>query len=101
VVLATVTAEDAAGNRATADLTWENVKPAQTTALKQYFFIKQHQSPYIKPLFDITSIYYKIILAIASITLGLNILIQIKKQHLRVILSTLGLIGLLAVLIII
>jgi len=101
VVLATVTAEDAAGNRATADLTWENVKPTQTTALKQYFFIKQHQSPYIKPLFDITSIYYKIILAIASITLGLNILIQIKKQHLRVILSTLGLIGLLAVLIII
>jgi len=101
VVLATVTAEDAAGNEATADLTWENVKPAQTTALKQYFFVKQHQSPYIKPLFDITSIYYKIILFLAVTALALNIFIQIRKQHPHLILSALGLIGLLIGLIII
>ena len=94
-------AEDAAGNEATADLTWGNVKPAQTTALKQYFFVKQHQSPYIKPLFDITSIYYKIILFLAVTALALNIFIQIRKQHPHLILSALGLIGLLIGLIII
>ncbi len=101
VILPVITAEDQAGNRMTADLKWENISPAQTTRLKQYFFIKQHQPAYVNLLFDITSIYYKIILIIACIALALNILIQIKKQHPHIILSTLGLIGLLVALIII
>lgn len=100
VILASVTAEDRAGNKTTEDLTWANIQPAKTTLLKQYYFVKQHQSPYIQPLFDITSIFYKIILLIAFIALALNILIEIKKQHPRVILSTLGLIALLVFLII-
>ncbi|MDO8592988.1 MAG: CAP domain-containing protein [bacterium] len=100
VVLASVTAEDRAGNTATRDLNWDKIMPARTTLLKQYYFIKQHQPAYIKPLFDITSFYYKIILILASIVLALNVLIQFKKQHPHLILSTLGLIGLLAALII-
>lgn len=100
VVLASITAEDGSGNTITQDLKWDNIKPAATTKLEQYYFIKQHQSPYIQPLFDITSIYYKILFVIASIALALNVLIQVKKQHPHIILSTLGLISLLAVLII-
>lgn len=101
VVLASITAEDQAGNRTTVDLPWNNIKPAETTLLKQYYFIKQHQSQYTQPLFDVTSIFYKIILIIALIALALNIFIQIKKQYPRVIFSTLGLIALLVILIII
>ncbi|MDO8667535.1 MAG: CAP domain-containing protein [bacterium] len=100
VVLASVSAEDQAGNRVTEDLTWDNIRPAKTTLLKQYYFIKQHQSPYIAPLFDATSIFYKMILIVALIALGLNVFVHVKKQHPRVILSTLGLIVLLAILII-
>jgi len=100
VILATVTAEDRAGNIMTEDLKWENITPAATTMLKQYYFVKQHQPAYVKPLFEITSIYYKILLAIALIALALNIFIEIKKQHPHIILSTLGLIGLLIGLII-
>lgn len=100
VVLASVTAEDQAGNRISADLPWENVKPAATTLLKQYYFIKQHQSPYTQPLFNATSIIYKIILVVALISLALNILIEIKKQYPHLILSTLGLIALMVLLIV-
>ena len=100
VVLASISAEDQAGNKAIEDIAWENIQPAETTLLKQYYFIKQHQSPYIAPLFDITSLLYKIILIAALIALGLSTLIQIKKQHPRIILSTLGLIILLVFLIV-
>ncbi|MDP2708458.1 MAG: CAP domain-containing protein [bacterium] len=101
VVLATLTVEDYSGNTSIADINWSNITPAKTSISTQYFFIKQHQPVYVKPLFDLTSIYYKILLALASASLALNIFIQYKKQHPHIILSTLGLIGLLAVLIII
>ena len=100
VVLAVVTAEDRAGNKMTADLKWDNIKPLSGSRLRQYFFIKQHQSPFLKPMFDITSYFYKIILTLTSIALALNIFIEIKKQQPRLILSTLGLMALLIVLII-
>jgi len=101
VVLPVITAEDQAGNIVTADLKWEEISPAATTKLQQYYFIKQHQPAYVKLMFDISSTYYKIILLITVIALALNIFIQVKKQHPHIILSTLGLIGLLIALIVI
>ncbi|MDD4901028.1 MAG: CAP domain-containing protein [Patescibacteria group bacterium] len=101
VILPVVTAEDKSGNRITADLAWDNVKPSNTTVLEQYLFVRKHQSPYLSPLFNITSVFYKIILVIASIALALNILIEIKRQYPHIILSTLVLICLLIALIII
>lgn len=101
LVMASLSAQDAAGNESLTDVKWENAKPAAAAALSQYLFIKTHQMPYLRPLFDVTSIYYKIILALAMVALCLNIFIEIKKQHPRIILYGLGLIGLLAALIII
>jgi len=101
VVLATITAEDVSGSKATMDLAWDNIQPAKTTLLKQYYFIKQHRTSYLAPLFNVTSIFYKIILLIAVIALGLNIFIQVRKQHPHVIASTLGFIALLIFLIVI
>jgi hypothetical protein len=101
VVLATVTAQDQTGQRITADLSWDKIKPASASRLEQYFFVKQRQLPLIQPLFDITSIYYKIILFLACLALSLNVFVEIKKQYPHIILSTLGLIGLLAALLII
>ena len=100
VVLASLTAEDSSGNMLSTDLKWKNILPENTTKLKQYFFIKQHQSPLVKPLFDVTSIFYQVILIIASIALVLNIFIEIKKQYPHIIFSTLGLISLLIALVI-
>jgi uncharacterized protein YkwD len=100
VVMGALVAQDKAGNKNTVDVGWENITPVKSSLLNQYFFLKTQQPKYVKSLFDVSSIYYKIILFIASIALLLNIFIEIKKQHPKIIASTLGLIILLVVLIV-
>lgn len=100
VVLPSLTAEDIAGNSRVADLNWEKVTPSKPSLLNQYFFLKKTQPQYLKEMFDITSIYYKIILVFLSVALLLNIFIEIKKQRPHIIISTLGVISLLIILII-
>jgi len=100
VVMANLVAADRAGNKTTVDVGWENITPVKTSLLSQYFFLKSQQPKYVKSLFDVSSIYYKIILVIASIALLLNIFIEIRKQRPKLIASALGLIILLVILII-
>jgi hypothetical protein len=64
-------------------------------------FLKTNQSKNFKPILDVSTSYYKIVLVIAIITLLLNIFIEIKKQYPHLIFSTLGLIGLLVLLIVV
>jgi len=100
VVMANLVARDKAGNKTTVDVGWENITPVKPSLLNQYFFLKSQQPKYVKSLFDVSSIYYQVILAIASIALLLNIFIEIKKQSPKLIASALGLIILLVILII-
>ena len=100
VVMANLVARDKAGNKTTVDVGWENITPVKPSLLNQYFFLKSQQPKYVKSLFDVSSIYYKIILVIASIALLLDIFIEIKKQSPKLIASALGLIILLVILII-
>ena len=100
VVMANLVARDKAGNKTTVDVGWENITPVKPSLLNQYFFLKSQQPKYVKSLFDVSSIYYKIILVIASIALLLNIFIEIRKQRPKLIASALGLIILLVILII-
>ena len=99
VVLGDVTAYDKFGNTVIGNINWDNIVPAKPSLLKQYFFMRHNQSEYVKPLFNISSGYYKILVSLALIILLVNILVEIKRQHPRVIFSTLGLVGLLMALI--
>ncbi|MFA4941558.1 MAG: CAP domain-containing protein [Patescibacteria group bacterium] len=101
VVMANLIARDKAGNETAVDVGWENITPAKSSLLNQYFFLKTEQPKYVKSLFDVSSIYYKIILVVASVALLLNIFIEIKKQHPKLILSAVGLIFLLIILVIV
>lgn len=92
LVLPNIKALDQAGNQSLTDITWQNIVSLQPSISQQYFFLKAHQSPSLKLLFDVSSIYYKIILLICISALLLNIFVEIKKQHPHLILSTLGLI---------
>ncbi len=83
------------------DISWENVTPVNPSLLKQYFFIKSNPLKDIDLIFNFESLFYKIILFVAVISLILNIFVEIKKQYPNVIFSTLGFITLLVVLIII
>jgi len=100
VILANLVAWDKAGNKTTVDVGWENITPVKPSLLNQYFFLKEQQPKYVKSLFDVSSIYYKILLGIVIIALLLNIFIEIRKQRPKIIASALGLIILLVILII-
>ncbi|MFA5126417.1 MAG: CAP domain-containing protein [Patescibacteria group bacterium] len=101
VVPASISSVDLAGNTAIEDISWGAVIPKETTPLSQYLFLKQNQTNYTAPLFDISSIYYKFILVLACLALLLNIFIEIKKQHPKTIASTMCFIALLVILILI
>lgn len=95
LVLASITASDRAGSTVTGDIGWNNAHIAKSSALDQYFFIKDHQSKYAGLLFNISTGFYKLLLAFLMISLVLKIFIEIRKQHPHIILSTLGLITML------
>lgn len=100
VVLATLSAKDFLGNESVSDVNWENIVPVKASLLNQYLFVRSNPSKYLKPIFSLSSWYFKILLIILSITLISNIFIEIKKQHPHIIASAVGLIGLLLILII-
>ncbi|MBT4210005.1 MAG: CAP domain-containing protein [Candidatus Komeilibacteria bacterium] len=95
IVLASLTAVDKAGNVLVQDINWEDIKPVAGSTINQYSFLKQSKSEFIEPLFNIGNVYYQIMLILAFIALVMNVFIQVRKQHLGTITSTLGLIALL------
>ena len=101
VVLATVTAEDLAGNFLVADLPWDNIVPVKSSLLDQYFFAKHNSSSYVRWILTFSRTYYHLILGLLVTTLTVNIVIQIKKQNLKLIFSSLALISLLVLLLLI
>lgn len=101
VVLPNVTVVDYVGNSVTSDISWDGIKPVKASLMQQYFFARDNQSGGSKWLFAISSIIYKIMLGLIVITLLINIFIQIRKQHPKIIISSLALIAILIILIII
>jgi len=101
VTLPVIIASDQFGNQVQTDISWDKVIPIKPSVVKQYLFAKAYPLQYVDLLFDFTQWYYVLILSIAIIALILNIFVEIKKQHLQIIISSLGFISLLVVLIII
>ncbi len=99
VVPATLVARDQAGNMLTQDLAWQKVLLDQPSNVSQYLFIKNTEASNIQPIFDLSTWYYKIMLVVAFLALLLNIFIEIRKQHLQTIASTVGFMALLFLLI--
>ncbi len=99
VVPATLVATDLAGNILTQDLAWQKILLDKPSTVNQYLFIKNTEASNIKPIFNISAWYYKIMLLVAFVALLLNVFIEIRKQHLKTIASTVGFMGLLFLLI--
>ena len=69
-----------------------NIVPQKTSISDQYLLFKSHPDQGLKQIFDISSIYFKILLGLAIIAMLFNIFIEIKKQHAKAIFSGLGVI---------
>jgi uncharacterized protein YkwD len=96
---AVIVATNTSGNTTVSDISETNIQPRQVTPLEQYFFFKNNPNKTLQTIFDISSIYFKIILLLAIICLLLNIFIEFHKQHPHLIISGVGLICLLVLLI--
>jgi len=99
VVLPSVIAIGFDGAKATKDIPWDNIKPSEPSVVNQYLFIKKQDSGFVHTISQVSTIYFTIMLIFAVIALGLMVLIEIKKQHPKHILSGLGLIALLVLVI--
>lgn len=95
VVLATISASDKAGNKITQDSQWQEIKPVVGSTVSRYIFVKEHPSEFIKPLFSLGSIYYKILIAILLISILLTIFVEFREQRPKTIASALAVVALL------
>jgi len=100
LTLADLAVRDRAGNNHTYNLSWTDATVAKSSLLKQYFFLRANALPSVQPLFDLSSLFYKILLTLAIIALGLAVFVEIKKQRPKLIVSTLSFIGFLVMLLI-
>ncbi len=98
VVPATLIAKDQAGNITTESIKWSEIVPTKATVVNQYMFLKTSPAENIKPLFNFSNLYFKIILGLAIFALLLNVFVKIRKQHASVIVSSILFILLLGVL---
>jgi hypothetical protein len=92
---AAITVVSTSGQTVVSDINQENIQPRQITPLEQYFFLKNHPTKSLELIFNISAIYFKVILFLAIISLLLNIFIEIRRQHPHLIASGAGLICLL------
>jgi len=89
------------GEKQKLEISYNDISPQKTSIAKQYWLFKNMPDANLKPIFDISSIYFLLILVIAFISLLFNVFIKIERQHPRLIFSGLGFIMLLIILIII
>ncbi len=77
-----------------------NIVPQKTSLASQYWLFKNHPNKGLEQIFDISSIYFKVLLGLVIFAMLLNIFMSIKKQHPKLIFSGLGLILFLVLMII-
>ena len=77
-----------------------NIEAKATPVAAQYLLMKNYPSQGLGQIFNISSVYFKILLGLAIIALALNVFINIRKQNLKLIFSGLGIITLLILLIV-
>lgn len=99
ITLASVEAIDDLGNASITDVPWEGFQPRSLSFVGKYLALKANQLGLAHKLFSVTTWYFKILISFFTIALVLNIFIEIKKQHPHIIFSTIGIIGLLSMLI--
>ena len=96
LVPATLLVEDGYNEVRGYQLDWSDVAPIKTSIWEKYRLFKESPSNSMLPILIFGNLYFKILLVIFSLAAVLNIIIEIKKQKLRLIISSCGIIGLLA-----
>lgn len=89
---ATIETINNSGDKAVYDVNNNNIIPNKASLQDQYTFTKLHKPNELNGVFDISSIYYKIILGLVLILLFINVFVKIKIQKPDIIFSSISLI---------
>ncbi|MEI6528940.1 MAG: CAP domain-containing protein [Candidatus Falkowbacteria bacterium] len=89
-----------AGDIQKVEVSSDNISPEKTSIASQYLLFKSHPSNGLVQIFNLSSIYFKILLGLVIIAMLCNVFIKIKKQNAKIIISGLGLIVFLMIMII-
>lgn len=92
VVPPALTTSNTSGEFIRSDIEAENITPEKSSVLEQYSLYRSNPNLWLGRIFSVSTWYYQIILILAIIALGLNILIARHKQHPHLIASGLGLV---------
>lgn len=93
-----ILATDSAGQTVQVMVSPDSVQPQKTSILEQYSLFKDNPNQGLHSIFAASAIYFKIMLALAILVLGISTFWQIRRQNKKAILSGLGIISLLLVL---
>lgn len=88
------------GKTSTHSLSWDNLKPSTSSASERYLFLRQNPSPAVAKIFGLSDWFYRLILFGAVMSLSVAVVVEIKKQKPKLIISTSSLIALLILLLI-
>lgn len=93
VVPPSLTVNDATGAATTTDLSADSIIPEKSSLLEQYQLYRSHPNNWLGQIFNLSTLYYKIILGVALAALCLNIFMAKGKQHAHLIASGIGVIA--------
>jgi hypothetical protein len=88
------------GTIATHSLSWDNLQPMASSAGERYLFLRQNPTPAVAKIFGFSDWFYRFILFGAVMSLSVAVVVEIKKQKPKLIISTGSLIVLLILLLI-
>jgi len=88
------------GKISTHSLSWDNLKPSTSSASERYLFLRNNPTPAVAKIFGFSDWFYRLILFGAVMSLSVAVVVEIKKQKPKLIISTSSLIALLILLLI-
>lgn len=100
LIPASIVVKNSAGAISYGKIDWDEVKMIKATPLEHYQLYKNNPTAAMTPIMNLSTLYFKLILAIALIALLLNIFIEIKKQQPHIIFYSFAFMGLLLTMII-
>jgi len=91
---------DMAGNEKLFNLTWDNLEPINSSQADRYMFLRANPTAGVSKLFGLSDWFYRFLLFGSVMSLSVAVVVEVKKQRPKMIISAAGLIVLLICLLI-
>lgn len=88
MALPVLTVKDAIGNSRSYDLPVENIRPIKGSWTEKYFFLKNNPNQLVSQMFDVTTIFYRLLIIVTGLALALAVTLEKKRQTHRTVTTT-------------